>query len=175
MHDKKDPVTENICTEEGLQGKKIVFAEGNQVVTEYYIEDPRPMPLKKRVVETKKEIVAERKIETVRDGEVIEVEIESLEPQVKTQLVEHIKAIGTNRDASPEYVTKNEMRSMVDEIKQAMQYNNNIYEEPIPVSAMQAEVEERVNGKKKISAFDTLLMVSIAGVVAGAVYVFFVM
>lgn len=168
---------EKICTEDGLQGEKVVYEEGNKVVTEFYIEDPRPKPLKKRVVETKKEIVAERKIETIKDGQVVESQLESLEPQVKPQLVEHIRALSADGGVEkPSYVTREELKDMISEIKDVLA-ERPVYSpgyDDATISPMQAESEQRVaeNGNT-FAVLNTLILAAIAGLAVAGAYVFF--
>lgn len=64
-------------------------------VVEFHVEDKRPLKLQQRIVEKSKPIVFERLIETIdtETGSITEKKIESIEPKVKMQLVDHI-AVG---------------------------------------------------------------------------------
>lgn len=61
-------------------------------IVELHVEDERPLRLQQRVREKAKPIVFERTIETVdpQSGEVVEQKVESIDPKVTMQLVEHI-------------------------------------------------------------------------------------
>jgi hypothetical protein len=61
-------------------------------IVELHVEDERPLKLQQRVVEKSKPIVYERKIETIdpHTGSVVDQKVESMEPRVQMQLVEHI-------------------------------------------------------------------------------------
>lgn len=65
-------------------------------VVELHMEDERPLKLKQRVIEKSKPVIFERKIETVdSNGNVVDVKVESAEPRVPMQLVEHIAVAGS--------------------------------------------------------------------------------
>lgn len=153
---------EQICTENGLQGEKVTYANGSEIVTEFYIEDPRPKPLKKRVTETKKEIVAERKIESFEKDQLVEMKVESLEPKVQPQLVEH-KRYATE-ESSSDYVTKEELKSFMSELVRDIKGER-------PIGAMQLEVGEKL-GLNKVKPLDILLCLAvvIAAGVAGYIW-----
>jgi hypothetical protein len=73
------------------------------------MEEERPLKLRQRVVEKKKNVVYEREIQTVDDtGNVIEAKVESCEPRVDLRLVDHIATVGVNAQ-SKEPVTREEM------------------------------------------------------------------
>jgi len=85
-------------------------------VVELHVEDERPLRLQQRVVEKSKPIVYERKVETLdpMTGNVVEQRVESIEPKVQMQLVEHIasaksvSALSVQDDCDC-HVTKDEM------------------------------------------------------------------
>lgn len=86
--------------EDGRKAEKRVHETVNtseltsEKVVELHMEDERPLKLKQRVVEKTKPVIYERKIETLdAHGNVVEVKVESSEPKVQMQLVEHI-AVG---------------------------------------------------------------------------------
>jgi len=98
-------VTEN--TSENGQSERVV---------ELHVEDERPLKLQQRVVEKSKPIVYERKVETLdpKTGSVVEQRVESIEPRVQMQLVEHIASASTVAAQSIQddcdcHVTKDEM------------------------------------------------------------------
>jgi len=63
---------------------------------ELHVEDERPLRLQQRVREKTKPFVFERTIETVdpKTGEVVDQKLESIDPKVPMQLVEHISSLG---------------------------------------------------------------------------------
>lgn len=98
-------VTENIS--ENGQSERVV---------ELHVEDERPLKLQQRVVEKSKPVVYERMVETLdpKTGSVIEQKVESIEPKVQMQLVEHIASANTVAAQSIQddcdcHVTKAEM------------------------------------------------------------------
>lgn len=69
-------------------------------IVELHVEDERPLRLQQRVREKAKPIVFERTIETVdvKSGEVIDQKVESIDPKVNMQIVEHISTKSTDTD-----------------------------------------------------------------------------
>lgn len=85
-------------------------------VVELHVEDERPLRLQQRVIEKSKPIVYERKVETLdpMTGNVVEQRVESIEPKVQMQLVDHIATTSTVTAQSIQddcdcHVTKEEM------------------------------------------------------------------
>ncbi len=114
-----DMKTEKWTLEDGRRAERRVTeqnTEDGQVerVVELHVEAERPMMLQKRVIEKSKPIVYERMVETVdpKTGLVVDQKVESIEPQIKMQLVEHI-AVADNAEvqsmSSDCHVTKEEM------------------------------------------------------------------
>ncbi len=109
-----------VVLEDGRKAEKIVHQETTssgetKIVTELWAEPQIEKKLTQRVVETKKPIVVTRETETVDEtGEVVERKVESIEPQVKMELREHIStnnsvsALSTNECDC--YVTQDDMR-----------------------------------------------------------------
>lgn len=92
--------TEKWTLEDGRRAERRVTesvqpgGEAERVV-ELHVEDERPLRLQQRVVEKRKPFVYEREIHTVdKTGNVVEKKVESIEPKVQMQLVEHIAADG---------------------------------------------------------------------------------
>lgn len=88
--------------EDGRKAEKRVHETVNtseltsEKVVELHMEDERPLKLKQRVVEKTKPVIYERKIETLdAHGNVVDVKVETSEPKVQMQLVEHI-AVGSH-------------------------------------------------------------------------------
>lgn len=92
----------------------------SEKVVELHMEDERPLKLKQRVVEKSKPVIFERKIETVdSNGNVVDVKIESAEPRVPMQLVEHIavansvSAHGCKKACHPKGLTKEDLAEAI--------------------------------------------------------------
>lgn len=164
-------------------------------VIEFLVEDERPLRLKERVVERKKPFVYERKIETLDpDGNVVEQKVESVEPKVQMQLVEHlISSQSVHAQAASQendcdcHVTKEEM---IDTIVAAIKATRNgathhtpSHDEAYQVRAMSTakklkslglaeEVADRVENKE-YSLGDKILFAVIAAQVVGLAYMIF--
>ena len=95
-------------------------------IIELHVEDKRPLRLEQRVVEKVKPMLYERTFETIdpSTGNVVEQKIESLEPRVPLQVVEHIKVANgscdSKQDDGSRPVTKQEM---IDAIVAAIKAN----------------------------------------------------
>jgi len=178
--------------------------ENNQdeKIVELFVEDERPLRLQQRVVEKTKPVIFERKIETVDPitGNVIEQKIESLEPKVPLQLVDHIRvaqapamavaaqSVGNEGDRP---VTKQEM---IDAIVAAIKANREVaHSAPLNSPAASVKVEKSVKkinslgiaeelekaaaepAKSNMSNTDKILLVVIAAQVIGLGYILFFM
>ena len=91
--------------------------QGERVI-ELHVEDARPLRLQQRIVEKTKPFIFERKLEVIdpATGNVIEQKVESLEPRVPMQVVEHI-AVVNNGDYDNIPFTKRELVEMLAEFK----------------------------------------------------------
>lgn len=71
--------------------------QGERVI-ELHVEDARPLRLQQRIIEKVKPYIFERKLEIIdpNTGNVVEQKVESLEPRVPMQLVEHIAVVKNN-------------------------------------------------------------------------------
>ena len=173
--------------------------QGEKVV-ELFVEDERPLKLQQRVVEKTKPVICERKIETIdpATGNVIEQKVESLEPKVPLQVVDHIKVAQApaavvaqsvaNEGDRP--VTKQEM---IDAIVAAIKANREVVYTPAPAAApapapvkaaakklnsygIAEELEKAVEpAKKQLSVADIALYAIIGAQVIGLAYILFFM
>lgn len=166
---------EQVVLPDGRRAERHISVDdqGKEVV-EIFAEEPRALNLEKRIVREKKEIVARETTETIRDGEVVEVEVKDLEPQVPLQVRERIGMADHAKYVSGEYARKEEVADMVERgVLAAMSalldktedpYNNEEEEEyeapprqePVqrpkrhePLFTAQADVEERVAKKEQ--------------------------
>jgi len=112
-----------IHLEDGRKADKIVQETADPtsgestIVTEIHVEPKIEKHLAQRIVETKKPIVVRREIESVDEvtGEVVERRVESLAPEAKMELREHIQtnasvaALGAKEDCDC-FVTQEDMQ-----------------------------------------------------------------
>lgn len=123
MDEKKDVF--NMFLEDGRRAEKVVqsnidpSSSEEKIVTEIWEEPKIEKKLSKRVVDYKKPLVYKREIEfTDETGEVIERKTESLEPESKLQLREHLKAQSVESVSAQSvepYVTREELQGVVTE------------------------------------------------------------
>jgi len=113
------------CCDEEVKVESLTLGDGRQAerhvshnddgheVIEVFAEEARPLKLEKRIVRKHKKIVAEERHETVRDGEVVEVEVLSLEPKQPMQVVEHLGVADHAKVVDGDYVRKEEVSKLV--------------------------------------------------------------
>ena len=208
---KGDIMDENIkvekwTLEDGRRAERRVTIQKDEngqdeKIVELFVEDERPLRLQQRVVEKTKPVIFERKIETVDpiSGNVIEQKIESLEPKVPLQLVDHIRvaqapAMGISAQSveneGDRPVTKQEM---IDAIVAAIKANREVVHSAPMAPAAPVKVEKpakKINSlgiaeelekaaaepaKAGMSKTDKILLVVIAAQVIGLGYILFFM
>jgi hypothetical protein len=157
MDEKKDVF--NMFLEDGRRAEKVVqsnidpSSSEEKIVTEIWEEPKIEKKLSKRVVDYKKPLVYKREIEfTDETGEVIERKIESLEPESKLQLREHLKAQSTESVSAQSvepYVTREELQGVVSEglmmLARTLKENNLKDPGVEKVSSYQAILDEKYN------------------------------
>lgn len=157
MDEKKDVF--NMFLEDGRRAEKVVqeiydpSSSEEKIVTEIWEEPKIEKKLSKRVVDYKKPLVYKREIEfTDEAGEVIERKIESLEPESKLQLREHLKAQSTESVSAQSvepYVTREELQGVVSEglmmLARTLKENNLKDPGVEKVSSYQAILDEKYN------------------------------
>lgn len=87
-------------------------ASGGKVI-EVFAEEKRNLKLEKRITEKRKEILAEQKVETIVDGQIVDVKINSIDGHTKMQLREHIGIADNAELHSLGYVSKKEIGPVV--------------------------------------------------------------
>lgn len=103
-----------IRLEDGRNAELHTTQNDNEVVTELYAEPPRPLKLESRVVEKKKPVVYERRIQKIGpDGNILEEIVESNEPNVPLQVRDHIGLVGSHSLGVDKYATKEDVASIV--------------------------------------------------------------
>lgn len=91
---------EKLSMEDGRQAERHIKEEGycedeQKRVIDLYVEPERPKRLAKRITEQRRPCVVRREIETVdENGDVIDRKVESVDPEDKMRLVEHIATYG---------------------------------------------------------------------------------
>lgn len=105
---------EKFVLESGRRAEKHVETNsaGDKVI-QIYAEEERPLKLEKRVTQKFKTVLAEEHIETIKDGEVIEKQVLSVEPKTQLELREHIGLVDKPMIGTDQYVSKNEVADLV--------------------------------------------------------------
>lgn len=153
---EKDIKIDKFYLEDGRMAERHTFTNdtGDEVI-EQFVEPERNMSLNKRVTTKKKEIVAEQKIETIKDGEVVDVLVNSVEPNVKLELREHIKT--EPHASSGDYATKQDISRLVSDaviagitpVIQSLSVQKPPKEASKPLFRTQSVVENNISEKKK--------------------------
>jgi predicted transcriptional regulator len=147
---------------------------------ELHIEDERPLRLQKRVKEKTKPFVFERTIETldVKTGQVVEQKVESIDPKVQMQLVEHIStnapAVSVLNVENDCHVTKEEMIEAIVAAVKAVKDQPSDFSNKLNSLGIADEIQSRaeVSG---YSASDKILLGIIAAQIIGLCYIVFFM
>jgi len=184
---------EAVYLEDGRKADKIVQEKlgvvngETQVVTEVWAEPKIEKKLTHRVVEHKRPIIHKREIEVVdENGEVVEKRIESLEPEVKMQLREHIQsetqvaAQSVGKEDCDCLVTQEEMKKAFTEgfvtIAKLLKPDQSEAYEDTKVSAMQVMVGEKLEAEAAApNKMGMILWGTIATLAAILVYAFVLM
>lgn len=155
-------VTE-IHTPEKMESEKVI---------ELHMEDERPLKLKQRVVEKTKPFVYERRTETLDDnGNVVDMKVESVEPKVNFQFVDHIVANASAcGHAHKSGLTKEEI---VDAVKESMKSCHGTSCKKLKSKGVVDEVESAVEKENQTSTLDKILIGVIAIQLVGLAYLFF--
>ena len=121
-----DSKIEKWTLEDGRRAEKRITELNGERVIELHVEEERPLKLQQRVVEKSKPIVYERKIETIDEaGNVVEQKVESIEPKIPMQVVEHILA-NSQAIEQPEVLTKKDVVDIVVAAIKAAQLNSTV-------------------------------------------------
>lgn len=180
--------------DDGRRAEKIVQEEGDaqtggtKTITEVWAEPKIEKKLTQRVVDYRKPVVHRREIEVVDEntGEVVERKVESIEPEVKMELREHIQTNATVSAQSANecdcYVTQEDMQKTFSEGFMAIARilkEKEPAEEEAPmgrVSALQVAIGDKVaTATAKVDTWGLLLWGTIAVLAAAFVYVVFFM
>jgi hypothetical protein len=156
MDNKITKTVEKFTMEDGRMAERhITLNTSGEKVVEVFVQERLPLKLEKRITEKKKEVVHEQKVETIKDGEVVEVKVLSTEPTVKMELREHIAKSDKSEIGSLNYASK---KDLVDVVTQAVvagvmaakpQVVAAPQTAPKPLFRAQSVVEDNVAAKKK--------------------------
>ena len=170
--------------EDGRKAEKRISESVNhsdltsEKIVELHMEDERPLKLKQRIVEKTKPVLYERKIETLdAQGNVVDVKVESAEPKIPLQLVEHI-ALANNhvaaqncKSACKKGLTKEDLaEAFATALKSVKSENCNLNSLGIA-----DQIAERVNEDSDNNLTNKILIGIIVLLVAGLGYMLFAM
>lgn len=152
----------------------------SEKVVELHMEDERPLKLKQRVVEKTKPVIYERKVETIdANGNVVEVKVESCEPKVPMQLVEHIgvtnhhmAAQGCKKACHSKGLTKEDLAEAIAAAIKASNQNDNCKLKSLGIAD---QIAERVNEDSGDNTTNYILYGIIIALTLGLGYLLFVM
>lgn len=172
---------ERFTLEDGRKAERHISTnESGEKVIEIFVEEQRPLKLEKRITEKRKEILAEQKVETIQNGEIVDVQSSSVDPHVKMQLREHIAKADNAELHSCGYVSKKELGPVVADavvagISALLEKNDTVKEHSFkataPVVKAQNIVEERVEQQKKNDLI-TYIVLGVIVIVQVAVFGF---
>ena len=173
--------------EDGRKAEKRIHENVNHAdltsekVVELHMEDERPLKLKQRVTEKSKPVIVERKIETVdAAGNVVDVKIESAEPRVPMQLVEHIavsspvSAQGCKKVCHSKGLTKEDMVEAITAAIKAVKSSESCGAK-INSLGLADQIAEKVNGDDDGGTTNKILVGVIVLLVVGLGYLLFAM
>lgn len=105
---------ENVVLPDGRRAERHVTldADGREVV-EIFAEEVRPLKLEKRITKEKKQIVAKETVETVKDGNVVKVDVKSVDAEPPLQLREQIATVDHDKVVYGDYVKRDELKTVV--------------------------------------------------------------
>lgn len=182
-HEPNEVKVQMMTLEDGRRAERhITHDEAGNEIIEIFTEDKRPLKLEKRIVKEHKVVVAKETHQTIQDGEVAQVEVLSMEPEVPLQVRERLGVAEHSKIVDGDYVRKDEIGKLVaDGVVAGMQALMEHWE-PAPdeehkiVPSAQATVENNVADKKKNdSVINTVMIVILVAQLAFFGYMFFVM
>jgi len=201
-HIKEDPIVKKrnrmskdkrqFLYEDGRRAERHVFDEGTEcdgeTITEVYVEPPIQKNLAQRVVEKRRPCVYERETEYIDEatGEVIDRVKESADPSAPLTVVEHLvsrQALNSQKTITSQDVVRNSECVSRDDVRQDIrdafdEYLNRVGPLTAPKEkvSVQSTLEEKYDGNSANNDWvDWLLYGVMAAIVAGIIYVLFVM
>ena len=134
-------------------------------VTEIHAEPVKTMSLEQRVTERVKPIVFEREIDTIKDGQVTEKKVETIDPEVKMELRQHVGFAPAPVETRVVGVTKEDLHDLL------MEFNGP--RQPAR-SALQDDIAARVKAMGSDTIWVLVGLAVIAAQVAALAYFIFV-
>ncbi len=158
--------------------KHVSFDDAGNEVVEIFAEEKRPLKLEKRVIRQYKNVVSQETHETIRDGEVSQVEVHAGEPDVRLRVVDRIGVANHAKIVDGDYVRKDEIGKIVADsvvagVTALMENMEPVVQketpQPQPVFRAMSVVENNVAEKKKTDSTS----IAVLGVVLLAQMAFF--
>lgn len=156
---------EQLTLEDGRRAERhtSIDGEGNEVV-EMFVEEKQPLKLEKRIKREFKRVVAKETHETVKDGNVSEQIVKSLEADRPLEVRSHIAVADHAKVIDGEYVRKEDLSKVVAEavvagvsvLAEQMQPSK-----PAPLFSAQSVVEKNVEEKKKGNNIATTIILGV--------------
>lgn len=108
------PNIESIVLPDGRRAERHTSydSDGKEVI-EIFAEEARPLKLEKRVTKEMKEIVSKETVESIKDGNVTQVEVKSVDNDPPLQLREHIATVDHDKVVFGDYVKREELKAVV--------------------------------------------------------------
>ena len=137
--------------------------ENGDEIVEYFREPAKELKLEKRIIKKHEDIVSEIRTEHVKDGEIVEVEVQSIHPEERLRVVDHIGIADYDAVHDNRYVSKNDFKhdfgpvisdaivngvvTGMHALMENMEYEDEVEHAPVmsaPVMSAAAQIEERV-------------------------------
>ena len=174
--------TEKWILDDGRRAEKRVTEIHNpekmecEKVVELHMEDERPLKLKQRVIEKTKPFIYERRTETIdQNGNVVDLKVESVEPKVNFQFVDHIVADTSACSHARKHGFSKE--EIVEAVKESIKSSHGACHgsacKKLKSKGVAEEVETKVEAEKQTSTMDKILIAVIAVQLVGLAYLFF--
>lgn len=134
-------MAEKFYLEDGRVGEKhLSIGESGEKIVDIFVEPKTPLMHEKRVIEKHKEVLAERIVETIKDGEVVDKQVFSMEPDVRLQLREHI-GLSERQDINAQnYISRAELPVL---IAQALSINSDIRAQSVKAQSVIVTKQEQ--------------------------------
>jgi hypothetical protein len=165
---------QKISLEDGRLAERHSYVDenGNEVI-ELFAEEVKPLHIEQRIIREYKNVVAKETRQTFQNGEVVQQEVLSTEPDVPLQIRERI-AVKAPEVPENSFATKADLDEMVSRLTYQMQIKDPPVSN-IPLTA-QALVEKNVEEKNQNKLVINLVLAAILLVnVAFIGYVYFLM
>lgn len=165
-----------IRLEDGTKAEKVVREVQTdtgevQTITEIWAEPVIEKKLTTRVSEFRKPIVYRRETETIdqASGNVIDKTVESLEPDVKMEMRDHIVSSQSVEEEPKEncYVTRDDLKDLLASVLSSRETASS------PAVSAQSIIEERASQSEPLSTKSLVLLMTLAAEVAALVYICF--